>query len=130
VPLRRRVLRQRLLVSCAPSQAFHERWTCSGSPACKVWANSDAFEQGAFAKHLLAAPTWQPYITLADAGLHNAPCTSFTSAESRGALACHFLAEYKDDIKGYVGEATTAEGAVEMAVAEVVKARAAKATRN
>jgi len=86
----------------AATYAFHERWTCKGSPACNLWANSDAFEQGAFANHLLASPAWRPFITVADERKHNAPCESYTVAEERGALACHFLAEYKDNIWGYM----------------------------
>ena len=88
-------------------QAFHERWTCKGSPACNLWANSDAFEQGAFANHLLASPAWRPFITVADERKHNAPCESYTVAEERGALACHFLAEYKDNIWGYMASRKT-----------------------
>lgn len=84
------------------AQAFHEKWSCSGSPACKIWANSDAFEQGAFAVHMLGSPTWRPFITMADARTHNAPCLSFDEAQQRGALACHFLAEYKDSIPKYI----------------------------
>jgi hypothetical protein len=93
-----------------------------------VWANSDAFEQGAFAIHLLGSPAWEGYIAMSDARTHNAPCTTAEEADTRGALACHFLAEYKDRIHTYVasrhaqadmalttaghGHATNAEGIV------------------
>jgi len=74
--------------------SFHETWTCSGDPACDVWANSDAFEQGAFAAHLQTDPAWVEHITMANPRTHNAPCSSFDEAQRRSALTCHFLAEY------------------------------------
>lgn len=89
-------------------QSFHDKWTCSGDPACDVWANSDAFEQGSFAAHLQSHPDWQPHITMSDARTHNAPCSSFEEGQLRGAIACHFLAEYKDQIIPYIGTRTEA----------------------
>ena len=59
-----------------------------------VWANSDAFEQGAFAAHLQTDPAWVEHITMANPRTHNAPCSSFDEAQRRSALTCHFLAEY------------------------------------
>lgn len=82
--------------------AFHEKWRCVGSAACDTWANSDAFEQGAFAAHILASPEWRKDIHVADAGRLNSPCESFGDAEKRDALSCHFLAEYKDSIDNYL----------------------------
>lgn len=82
--------------------AFHEKWRCVGSSACNTWANSDAFEQGAFAAHILSSPEWRPHINVADAGLYNSPCESYGDAEKRDALSCHFLAEYKDAITNYL----------------------------
>ena len=98
----------RALPPLSAAQSFHDKWTCSGSIACDVWANSDAFEQGSFALHMLGSPTWRQYITMADARVHNAPCADFTEAERRSALACHFLAEYKDQIPAYINSRTAA----------------------
>lgn len=98
-------------LGCGEGQAtysFHDRWVCSGSAACDVWANSDAFEQGSFALHLLASDEWRDDITMADARVHNAPCVSYADAEKRGALVCHFLAEYKDTISPYLASRSAA----------------------
>jgi hypothetical protein len=39
---------------------------------------------------------------MADARTHNAPCETHADGAARNALACHFLAEYKDAIASYV----------------------------
>jgi hypothetical protein len=73
------------------SYAFHERWRCSGSPACTVWANSDGVLAAALfdstptppAKPISAAPRHTRSLTLARAPRppsysHPIPITSHT----------------------------------------------------
>ena len=120
-----------LQIGCQSGTAiysFHDTWTCSGSTACDIWANSDAFEQGSFALHLLGSSTWRPYITMADARAHNAPCADFTEAESRSALACHFLAEYKDQIPVYISSRTAAATSGVKSLGHVALAASAEPT--
>ena len=57
---------------------------------------------------MLANESWSNDITVGDAALLNSPCDTFEEAESRGAITCHWLAEYKELINSYLSSRSDA----------------------